>query len=138
MEAEGRLSEPQASGAVGGEVLQIPNKFPECWRRPDQFSRPPSPTRYIVLAGIRDTDPLEQELIDRSEIERISVEDIRNLSQNLHRQMRRLSQLTDLIYIHVDMDVLDPREVAGHPLTVPDGPTSLELAAALREMFKPA
>ena len=38
--------------------------------------------------------------------------------------------------VHVDMDALDPREVAGHPLTVPGGPTSLELAAALEEMFK--
>ena len=34
------------------------------------------------------------------------------------------------------MDVLDPKEVAGHPLTVPGGPTSLELAAAITEMFK--
>jgi arginase family enzyme len=34
------------------------------------------------------------------------------------------------------MDVLDPKEVAGHPLTVPNGPTSLELAAALTEMFR--
>src|SRR6267378_6019240 len=37
---------------------------------------------------------------------------------------------------NVDMDALDPREVSGHPLTVPGGPTSLELAAALTEMFK--
>ena len=28
------------------------------------------------------------------------------------------------------MDVLDPGEVAGHPLTVPNGPTSEELGAA--------
>jgi arginase family enzyme len=41
-----------------------------------------------------------------------------------------------VIYVHVDMDVLDPREVAGHPLTVPNGPTSAELAAALTEMFR--
>jgi arginase family enzyme len=34
------------------------------------------------------------------------------------------------------MDVLDPREVAGHPLTVPGGPTSMELGAALTDMFK--
>ena len=33
------------------------------------------------------------------------------------------------------MDVLDPREVPGYPLTVPDGPTSLELAGALEVMF---
>jgi len=32
--------------------------------------------------------------------------------------------------------VLDPEEVAGHPLTVPNGPTSAELAGAIREMFR--
>jgi arginase family enzyme len=50
--------------------------------------------------------------------------------------MKRLSDATDVIYIHVDMDVLDPREVPGHPLTVAGGPTSAELAAALTEMFQ--
>ena len=34
------------------------------------------------------------------------------------------------------MDVLDPAEVPGHPLTVSDGPTSEELAAALTEVFE--
>ncbi len=92
--------------------------------------------RHIVLAGVRDTDPLEQDLLDRSAIELLSVEDIRARSAGIDRQMKRLSDLTDVIYVHVDMDVLDPQEVAGHPLTVPNGPTSLELAAALTEMFK--
>jgi hypothetical protein len=50
--------------------------------------------------------------------------------------MKRLSELTDIIYVHVDMDVLDPAEVSGHPLTVPNGPTSRELAAAISEMFR--
>jgi arginase family enzyme len=49
--------------------------------------------------------------------------------------MQRLSNLTDLIYIHIDMDVLDPKEVSGHSLTVAGGPTSRELAAALTTMF---
>src|SRR5712692_5338043 len=34
----------------------------------------------------------------------------RTRSANLHREMKRLSEATDVIYIHVDMDVLDPRE----------------------------
>jgi len=33
------------------------------------------------------------------------------------------------------MDVLDPSEVRGHSLTVPQGPTSKELAAAIQKMF---
>src|SRR6266508_4369574 len=92
--------------------------------------------RHIVLAGVRDTDPLEQDLLDRSAIELLSVDDIRARSASIDRQMKRLSELADVIYVHVDMDVLDPKEVAGHPLTVPNGPTSLELGAALTEMFR--
>ena len=61
---------------------------------------------------------------------------MRTRSANLHREMKRLSETTDVIYIHIDMDALDPREVPGHPLAVPGGPTSIELAAALTEMFK--
>jgi arginase family enzyme len=34
------------------------------------------------------------------------------------------------------MDVLEPAEVPGHPLAVPGGPTSAELAAAIAEMFR--
>jgi len=49
--------------------------------------------------------------------------------------MRRLTARSDVVYVHVDLDVLDPREVSGHPLTVPDGPTGVELGEAIRVMF---
>jgi arginase family enzyme len=97
---------------------------------------PALPTSYIVMGAVRDTDPLEQELIDRHELAMVSVADIRKRSERIHEEMERLSSLVDLVYIHIDMDVLDPREVSGHPLTVPDGPTSEELASALTEMFR--
>ena len=88
------------------------------------------------MAGLRDVDPLEQELLDRSQCEMISVDDLKKLSENIDHQMKRLSRLTEIIYIHIDMDVLTPEEVAGHPLTAPAGPTSQELAAALEMMFQ--
>ncbi len=96
---------------------------------------PALPTRYIVFGGLRDVDPFEQELLDRSDCEYLSVEDIRAASGAVDVQMKRLSRLTDVIYIHIDMDVLDPAEVAGHSLNVPKGPTSLELAKSLERMF---
>ena len=79
---------------------------------------------------------LEKDLLARSAVERLSVEDIKTRSAAIDAQMKRLSDIADVIYVHVDMDVLDPPEVAGHPLTVPGGPTSLELATALTEMFR--
>src|SRR3989442_3725604 len=128
--------ETTLSGMLGGMPVAVSAGLCLTRRRLRSGLDPALSERHIVLAGVRDTDPLEQDLLDRSAIELLSVEDIRARSASLDRQMKRLSDLTDVIYVHVDMDVLDPKEVAGHPLTVPNGPTSLELAAALTEMFR--
>jgi arginase family enzyme len=134
--ADFNTPETTLSGMLGGMPVAIAAGMGLTRMRLKAGLEPALPARHIVEACVRDTDPLEQDLLDRSEIQQLSVQDIRRRSENLHRQMQRLSDTTDLIYIHVDMDVLDPREVPGHPLTVAGGPSSGELAAALTEMFK--
>lgn len=134
--ADFNTPETTLSGMLGGMPVAIAAGMCLTRLRLKAGLDPALPTKYIVMAGLRDVDPLEQELLDRSQCEYISVEDIRNLSENLNRQMERLSQLTEIIYVHIDMDVLDPSEVSGHPLTAPEGPTSHELAAALEVMFQ--
>jgi arginase len=96
---------------------------------------PPLSDRHVVMGGVRLTDPLEQRLLDDSLIEQVSVDDLRTNSPAIARQMDRLSQLTDKIYVHIDMDVLDPREVMGHGNKVPDGPSSEQLAAVFETIF---
>ncbi len=96
---------------------------------------PPIPTRHIVMAGVRDTNPYEQVHIDESFIENISVEDIEGRTSNVKNQMNRLSVLTDVIYVHIDMSVLDPSEIPGHPRAVRQGPSSQELAECLALIF---
>ncbi len=138
IDAHGDFNTPETtlSGMLGGMPVAISAGLGLSRLRLKSGLDPALPERHIVLAAVRDTDPLEQDLLDRSAVEQLSVEDIRTRSANIERQMKRLSDLTDVIYVHVDMDVLDPKEVAGHPLTVPGGPTSLELAAALSQMFR--
>lgn len=46
-----------------------------------------------------------------------------------------LSQV-DRLYIHIDMDVVDPREVSMHVNKVPGGPSSEEMATLLRRIFE--
>ena len=140
IDAHGDFNTPETtlSGMLGGMPVAISAGLCLTRLRLKSGLDPALPERHIVLAGARDLDPLEQDLLDRSAVERLSVEDIKTRSASVASQMKRLEGLTDVIYVHVDMDVLDPPEVAGHPLTVPGGPTSLELAAALTEMFRSA
>jgi arginase len=138
IDAHGDFNTPETtlSGMLGGMPVAI--AAGQCLTRMRMKAglEPAIPTRHIVEMCVRDTDPLEQELLDRSEIQQLTLEDVRTRSANLHREMKRLSELTDLIYVHVDMDGLDPSEVPGVALPVPNGPSSRELAAALTEIFK--
>ena len=88
------------------------------------------------MAGVRLTDPLEQNLLDNSMIEQLSVDDLRTMTPAVWAQLDRLNRLTDKLYVHIDMDVLDPREVKGHGNKVPNGPSSEQLAKLFEEIFK--
>ncbi|MHA2378246.1 MAG: arginase family protein [Candidatus Thorarchaeota archaeon] len=94
------------------------------------------PTKHVTMVGVRDVDLLEQEIIDESEIGQITVDDIGQLRPIIKAEMSRLGSFTDIVYIHLDLDVLDPSEVPGHGLTVEGGPTSKELGAAFEVMFE--
>jgi arginase len=133
--ADFNTPETTLSGMLGGMDVAVAAGMCLTRLRLKTGLDPALPTRYIVFGGLRDVDPLERELLDRSDCEYLSVEDIRSAADAVDAQMERLASLVDVIYVHVDMDVLDPAEVSGHPLTAPEGPTSRELAAAIQKMF---
>ena len=89
----------------------------------------------MILAGVRDTDPLEQQLIDQHHVPQLSVSDLRTRGDAFRRTYTALAARVDRVYVHIDMDVLDPAEVPGHSLNVKGGPTSAELAEAVTVMF---
>jgi arginase family enzyme len=57
---------------------------------------------------------LEYEILDRSDVEYITADDVKSMAPAIKHQMDRLSRITDLIYIHIDTDVLNPEEMPGH------------------------
>jgi len=134
--ADFNTPETSLSGMLGGMDVAVATGMCLTRLRLRTGLDPALPSGYVVFGGLRDVDPLEQELLDRSDCEYLSVEDIRAAADAVDVQMKRLSRLTDVIYVHVDMDVLDPSEVSGHPLTAPEGPTSQELANSIQKMFK--
>jgi len=127
--------ETTRSGSLGGMPVAVATGRALQRLRLDARLDPPLPDRYIVMGGVRLTDPLEQQLLDDSAIEQVSVDDLRNMTPAVFAQLDRLNRITDKIYVHIDMDVLDPREVMGHQNKVPDGPSSEQLAALFERIF---
>jgi arginase len=122
IDAHGDFNTPETtlSGMLGGMPVAVSAGLALRNLRLESGLDPALSTEHILMVGA---------------VHEISVDDVRNVSARLHEEMRRLSSVVDVIYVHVDMDVLDPEEVSGHSLTVPDGPTSQELGAAITAMF---
>jgi arginase len=88
----------------------------------------------IVMMGLRDVDPLEQVLLDESDVTLVSAADMVALSDVMREAVARLAQSVDVIYLHVDVDILDATEIPGSFFETPDGPTAGEVAAVLEEL----
>ncbi len=89
----------------------------------------------VLMVCVRANDPLEQELITKAGIQTVPVSDIRQDCSHLLEAIKRLSERVDHIYVHFDIDALDPSELANSRLVAPDGPTKAEMAASLRLMM---
>jgi len=127
--------ETTRSGSLGGMPVAVATGRALQRMRLDAKLDPPLSDRHVVMGGVRLTDPLEQHLLDGSLIEQLSVDDLRNMTPEVWAQLDRLDRLTDKIYVHIDMDVLDPREVMGHGNKVPNGPSSEQLARLFEAIF---
>ena len=128
--------ETTRSGSLGGMPVAVATGRALHRMRLDAKLEPPLPDIHVVMGGVRLTDPLEQHMLDESRIEQLTVDDLRNRTPAVWAQLDRLNRLTDKIYVHIDMDVLDPREVMGHGNKVPNGPSSEQLALLFEEIFK--
>jgi arginase len=137
LDAHADINTPETtrSGSLGGMPVAVATGRCLTRMRLDAGLDPPLSDRLIVMGGVRLTDPLEQQILDDSFIEQLSVDDLRTVSPAVTRQLDRLSRIADRIYVHIDMDVLDPAEVMGHGNKVPNGPSSAQLAALLEMVF---
>ena len=138
IDAHGDFNIPETtlSGMLGGMPVAIAAGHALHNVRKTTGLTEPLPMSDIVWGGVRDLDPLEADRFTEYEVQQFSVQDIRELSANLKKQMDDLADRVDVVYVHIDMDVLDPAEVPGHSLTVADGPSSKDLAAAITMMFE--
>ncbi len=93
---------------------------------PDLLGLRPVPESQILLVDARDTDPGERALLDASAVQRQSVLGLRpdDLPEG------------DL-YVHLDVDVFDPRHVPGLLYPVTGGPSVQAVLDALPSSWLP-
>jgi len=133
----GDFNTPNTSmeGAMGGMNVAVAAGLSNTMLRQQAGLDPPISTKHIVMAGVQNTNPYEQLNIDNSFIETVSVEEMRDRSGSLEVQMERLSSLTDVIYVHVDLSILSADEMPDLPTSPYDGISSDRLASFLEAVF---
>ena len=130
------MPETTLSGMLGGMPVAVAAGHALHNIRKTTGLEEPLPMSHIMWGGVRDLDPLEADRFREYEVRQVSVEDIRQVSDNFRAQFKELADEPDVLYVHVDMDVLEPDEVPGHGLTVPNGPSSKALGNAIAVMFE--
>jgi arginase len=78
----------------------------------------PVPDEYVVLIGARDLDPAEEALLETSDIAQLPPVVLRKLWAPVLDDLA--SRVTD-VYLHVDLDVLDPAEGRANSYAAPGG-----------------
>jgi arginase len=80
------------------------------------------PEEDVVLVDARDLDPPEADFLATSPIRRVGVDEVAGAVP------RRP------VYLHVDVDVVDPRDLPGLLFPAPDGPRLPAVATAVRDV----
>jgi arginase len=96
----------------------------------------PLPESAIVLAGARDFDDDEARRLRDSEIKHLPAEEIVS-GDALDRAMAAVEPEPTALYLHVDLDVLDPEEEA--PVNIysaPGGITAEQLASRVEQVLR--
>jgi arginase len=94
----------------------------------------PIPEDQIVWLGVRDMDPREAALVEESKGRFLSPTQVRS---SLDPVLRALARRVDEVYLHVDLDVLDPSEGRANALAAPDGLTTEDMERALQGIGGP-
>ncbi|HEX5204288.1 MAG TPA: arginase family protein [Actinoplanes sp.] len=125
-DAHGDLNTPESSpsGAFHGMVLRtlLGTGYPEL--APARTLRP----SQVVLAGVRAFDPAEKEYAAEAGIAHVEPAAIESLAAVVEGLGARA------VYLHIDLDVLDPEAFASVGAPEPEGLTPAQLTAAVREL----
>jgi arginase len=136
-DAHGDFNTPKTtlSGMIGGMPVAVSAglAFPQ-WRRITGLDAP-IPTDRIVMVDVRNLDAAERTLIEATDVTIAAIAPGRP-GVPLQEAIDRLAAECDIIYLHIDEDVLDARYVPNHGTVEPNGPDMETTLAAIRTVLK--
>ncbi len=134
-DAHGDYNTPEISisGFFDGMPLAIATG--QCY--PDlltQIGVLPIPESYTMHVGARDLDPKERELLESSEVQVVTTHDLKEDTQMriLHSALTKLHSQVQEVYLHIDIDVIDPLEAPGVNYRTPNGLSLGEIEKAIK------
>jgi arginase len=95
----------------------------------------PIPTNRIVMVDVRNLDPKERTLIEATDVTIAAIEPGRP-GVPMQKAIDALAATCDVIYLHIDEDVLDERYVPNHGTVEPNGPDMDAVLNAVRVVLK--
>ena len=132
-DAHGDFNTPKTTitGRLGGMPVAVAAGlcFPS-WRESAGMTAP-LPTNRIVMVDVRNLDPKERTLIEATEVTIAAAEPGRE-GVSLEHAVHMLARDCDMIYLHIDEDILDRRYVPNHGTAENDGPDMAAVKAAIR------
>jgi arginase len=90
----------------------------------------PLPTDRIVMVDVRNLDPDEEKLIRATDVTVVPVE-----GAEFEAAIGRLADDVDVIYLHIDLDILDESFVPTHRTKEPNGPDVVKTLAAMKTVI---
>ena len=134
-DAHGDYNTPEISisGFFDGMPLAIATG--QCY--PDlltQIGVLPIPESHTMHVGARDLDPKERELLENSEVQVVTTDELKEDTQmrTLHSALTKLHSQVQEVYLHIDIDVIDPQEAPGVNYRTPNGLSLDEMENAIK------
>lgn len=124
--------ETTISGWFEGMPLAIATGqcYPKLWRQAG--GGPAVRQANAMLVGVRDLDPAERDLLERSEVQVVHASRLADgLEAALLGPLSLLQSRTRDVYLHVDLDVLDPSEAPGVDIPTEGGLTLAQMEQAI-------
>src|SRR5262245_50119407 len=131
-DAHGDFNTPRTtlSGMLGGMPVAVCAglAYPR-WRERSHIVAP-LPTDRILMVDVRNLDPPEEQLIRATDIV-IAAPAPGYPGEDLARAVAGLAERCDLLYLHIDSDILDESLVPNHATREPNGPSMQQVHAAI-------